>query len=200
MKNISTVLSVLALVLTGILFYLHFSSKKVTTVQSVKTEAAVSKDFSIAYFDIDSLQEHYDYYKDALADMKKREASMNGELQGLKNKFQQRYQHFQDNARTMTQVDGENAQRELARMEQAYRSKEAELQDNLRNQQMEMTKKMRKEIESYLADYNKDKGYSYIFSYEPGFIMYYKDSMYNITPDVIKGLNDLYKDKKKEAK
>jgi outer membrane protein len=198
MKNISTVLSVLALVLTGVLFYLHFSSPKVSTKQSVKTETATGKDFSIAYFDIDSLQEHYDYYKDALADMKKKEASMNGELQNLKANFQRRYQQFQEKAPTMTQIDGENAQRELARLEQDYRNREAELQDNLRNQQMEMTKKMRKEIENYLADYNKEKAYSYIFSYEPGFIMYYKDSMYNITPDVIKGLNDLYKNKKKD--
>ena len=51
-------------------------------------------------------------------------------------------------------------------------------------------------IQNYLKDYNKDGKYSYIFSYEPGF-MFYKDSTLNITPDVIAGLNGLYAENKK---
>ena len=45
-------------------------------------------------------------------------------------------------------------------------------------------------IQNFLKVYNKDGKYSYIFSYEPGF-MFYKDSTLNITPDVIAGLNAL---------
>jgi len=195
MKNISTLLSVLALVLTGVLFYLHFSSKQVSKKQPVKTEAGSNKNFTIAYFDIESLQEHYDYYKDALAQMKKKEANINAELQDLKTKFQRRLQQLQEKGPTMSQTDGEAAQRELAKMEQDYRRRESELQENLQNQQMELTKDLRKEIETYLVEYNKQKGYNYIFSYEPGFIMYYKDSTYNITPDLIQGLNEQYKSK-----
>ncbi len=51
-------------------------------------------------------------------------------------------------------------------------------------------------IQNFLKDYNKDGRYSYIFSYEPGF-MFYKDSTLNITPDVITGLNNLYSENNK---
>ncbi|MDQ3278599.1 MAG: OmpH family outer membrane protein, partial [Bacteroidota bacterium] len=49
-------------------------------------------------------------------------------------------------------------------------------------------------VEEYLKEYNKDKGYSYILAYEPGFI-FYRDSALNITADLIAGLNQKYKKK-----
>jgi outer membrane protein len=85
----------------------------------------------------------------------------------------------------------------MQKMDQDYRRREAQLQDQLQSHQMEMTKLMRKQIEDFLAEYNKEKGYAYIFSYEPGFIMYYRDSAYNVTGDVINGLNNKYTPKKK---
>jgi outer membrane protein len=51
-----------------------------------------------------------------------------------------------------------------------------------------------KRIEAFLKDYNSDKRYSYILAYSPGTI-YYKDSAFDITTDVLKGLNDGYKKK-----
>ncbi len=50
-------------------------------------------------------------------------------------------------------------------------------------------------IEEFLKEYNRDKGYSYIVAYEPG-LYYYKDTIYNITGDVVKGLNAMYNKKK----
>ena len=49
-------------------------------------------------------------------------------------------------------------------------------------------------IEDFMKEYNKDKGYSYIFSNIPD-MMYYKDTAYNITADVIRGLNAMHKKK-----
>lgn len=199
MRNISTILSIIALALTGVLFYLHFSGKEPKKDASVDSGKKEHKDFKIAYFDIDSLQSSYTFYKDALEEMKGKETAANTELQELKGRFQNRYQQLQQ--QVTSQAGQEAAQKELASLEQNYRKREAQLQENLQNHQVEMTRKMRKQIEDYLAEYNKDKGYAYILSYEPGFIMYYRDSLYDVTGDLVKGLNDKYKvtkDTKKE--
>lgn len=196
MRNISTILSVIALVLTGVLFYLHFTHKEKLKEVSVVAGKNGQNNFKIAYFDIDSLQSNYTFYKDALEEMKGKESAANAELQDLKTRFQKRIQQLQNEARS--QADQEAAQKELATMEQNYRKREAQLGDNLQTQQMDMTKLMRKQIEDFLAEYNKTKGYAYIFSYEPGFIMYYKDSLYDVTADLVKGLNEKYKNKKKK--
>jgi outer membrane protein len=198
MRNISTILSIIALALTGVLFYLHFTHKEKLKEVSVAAGKNGHNNFKIAYFDIDSLQSSYTFYKDALEEMKSKESAANAELQDIKAKFQRRIQQLQEKGPTMSQAEGEAAQREVAKMEQDYRKKEAQLQDNLQNQQMDMTKLMRKQIEDYLTEYNKQKGYAYILSYEPGFIMYYKDSLYDVTADLVQGLNDKYKSKKKK--
>ena len=49
------------------------------------------------------------------------------------------------------------------------------------------------EDRGYLKDYNKQRNYSYIFAYDPSSFIYNKDTIYNITYDLIQGLNAAYK-------
>ena len=60
---------------------------------------------------------------------------------------------------------------------------------------MRRQNEIKTKIEAFLKEYNKTKDYSYIVSYEQG-LFYYRDTAYNITADVIKGLNASYKTKK----
>jgi outer membrane protein len=197
MKSISTILSILALVLVAVLFYLHFNQgekpKKVTATNDKKTTSS----FKIAYFDIDSLQEHYAYYKDVLSEIKKKENSMNAELNDLTARYQKKIREWQEKGNNMSQSEGEQAQREYNNMQQTYQQRKSELEQALQKQQVDGMQELRKQVETFLKDYNQAKGYAYILSYEPGFIIYYKDSAYNITGDLIEGLNAQYKDKKK---
>jgi outer membrane protein len=50
-------------------------------------------------------------------------------------------------------------------------------------------------IKNYCKEFNKDKKYSYIIAREPG-LFYYTDTAYNVTSELLKGLNAFY-DKKK---
>ena len=69
------------------------------------------------------------------------------------------------------------------------------MSDEFQDEQFKKLQDVKKKIEDYLKLYNKDKGYAFIFSSSPD-LMYLKDSVYDITPDVIRGLNELYKKKK----
>ena len=64
----------LALVLVGVLFYLHFSSARPAEKAGVMHNHHDSTAFRIAYFDIDSLQAKYEYFKDISGELKTREA------------------------------------------------------------------------------------------------------------------------------
>ncbi|QEC40208.1 OmpH family outer membrane protein [Pseudobacter ginsenosidimutans] len=200
MRNISTILSVLALVLTGVLFYLHFNGNKELKKVSVEAEKTAHNSFRIGYFDIDSLQNHYEYFKDVLEQMKKKEASMNNELNQLNNQYQRRVQQLQSQMQSLgqaiTEADQLKAQNELATMQRNFGERKASLEQDMQKTQVENMATLRKTVEDYLKDYNKDKGYAFILSYEPGLLMYYKDTMYDVTGDLIKGLNAQYAAKK----
>lgn len=199
MKNISTILSILSLVLIAVLFYLHFSKRDTPKTISTPTQKLqTTADFRIAYFDIDSLQTHFDYFKKVSTDMKARENAMTVELRSLENSYQKKIREWQEKGANMTQAEGEAAQREYAQMQQRYQKRQMDLEQDLQKQKVDLMTDLRKKVEDYLKEYNKDKGYAFILSYEPGFMLYYKDTLYDITDDLIAGLNEKYKSKLKD--
>ena len=198
MKHLSTLLGVISLILIAVLFYLHFSQKPVVKTTSPSIAKTESADFRIAYFDIDSLQTHFDYFKKVSNEMKARENAMTVELRTLENSYQKKIKEWQDRGANMTQAEGEAAQREYAQMQQRYQKRQMDLEQELQKQKVDLMTDLRKKVEDYLKEYNKEKGYAFILSYEPGFMLYYKDTLYDVTSDVIAGLNEKYKRKLKD--
>jgi outer membrane protein len=125
---------------------------------------------------------------------------MNSELNEMTAKYQKKIREWQEKGNNMSQSEGEAAQREYGMMQQRYQERKTELEQSLQKQQVDGMQELRKQVEAYLKDYNQNRQYAYILSYEPGFIIYYKDSAYNITKDLITGLNAQYKDKDKDKK
>ena len=195
MKQISTILSVLSLILVTILFFLFFKKEKPGVVSNVAVRDSSNNNFRIAYFDIDSLQENYQYYKDAFQQVKSKENQMSAELTNLENSYQRKIREWQQKGANMTQAEGEAAQKEYGQMQERYQRRKLELEQELEKRKLDLMGDLRKKVEDFLKEYNSNKRYAYILSYEPGFILYFKDSTYNITPDLIKGLNANYKPK-----
>ncbi|KYP14231.1 OmpH family outer membrane protein [Flavihumibacter sp. CACIAM 22H1] len=194
MKYLSLVLSAVATLISGYLLVQHMGSKS----GSKKTDAASSTtsdqsaEFRIAYFDIDSLQNKYEYFKDALGELKVKEENMNKELSSLERSYQKKINEWQQKGASMSQSEAEAVQREYGQMQQNYQQRRLTLEQQLENLKMDYKKNIKTKIEEYLRQFNKDKGYSYIISYEPE-LMFYRDTAYNITDQIIQGLNAEYK-------
>jgi len=194
MKNISTILSTLALALTLVLFFLFFSHKNDAPKPMANAEKQpATGSFRIAYFDIDSVEANYSYFKDVASQVKSRENAMNAELSGMEKSYQKKIAEWQQKGNNMTQAENEQVQREYATMQQNYQSRKQALQEDLFKQNEELKSTIKKKIEGYLKEYNKHGNYSYIFAYESNSFMYYQDTAYNITRDLVNGLNEDYK-------
>lgn len=113
----------------------------------------------------------------------------------MKSTFANKYQELQKIAGSLSQSELAAKQQELMQMEKAFQGKEKMMSDEMQDEQFRKMQDVKKKIEDYLKEYNKDKGYAYIFSSSAD-LMYLKDSSYNITTDVVNGLNMLYKKKK----
>lgn len=195
MKQLSLVLSVIAIAISGFAIYKSTSTPKDRPAASNTTgETAGPSDFRIAYFDIDSLQNKYEYFKDALGELKVKEEAMNNELASMEKKYQGKISEWQKKGPSMSQSEADAVQREYAQMQQNYQQRRMSLEQQLENLKMDYKKNIKTKIEGYLKDYNKDKKYSFIMSYEPE-LMFYKDTLYNITNQLINGLNAEYKKK-----
>ena len=195
MKNIAVVISILSLLLTGVMFYLFFNRPEKDWKTAPANGNQQVSAFKIAYFDMDSLEAHYNYFKDADKQAKGKESAMDMELNSLQSKYQKKIAEWQQKSSTMTQAEGQQAQQEYAEMQQTFQSRKEALQEELAKSNGQVMTDIKKKIESFLEEYNKQKNYSFILAYEPNTFIYYKDSVFNITKDVIAGLNANYKKK-----
>jgi outer membrane protein len=192
MKNILLIVNIVLLGLVGYLYYLHFEVKKEKATAEVRSGGTVNFDgkCKVAYIDLDSLQNNYSYYKKIKADFERKQSAANDEIVTMQKKYQARAGQLQQKASTMNQSQQEAAMQEINKMQQDLQTRKQNIDNELYNYNSKMKEDILSRIQGFLKDYNKDGKYSYIFSYEPGF-MFYKDSTLNITSDVIVGLNQL---------
>jgi outer membrane protein len=187
----------LALLLTGVLFYVVYHKPQPIAAVAGKSanDPQGSKTFRLAYFNLDSLESRYQYFKDVLDQVKDKENQMNAELNGLEKSYQKKISEWQKKAPTMSQTESQEAQQEYAQMQQNYQMRKQTLQESLMKHNEDLKADIRKKIEDYLKEYNKEKGYNYIISYEANSFIYIRDTANNITDDLVNGLNASYKKK-----
>ncbi|HZH63804.1 MAG TPA: OmpH family outer membrane protein [Flavisolibacter sp.] len=198
MKNASLILNIVLLVAVGVLFYLHFSSGKkqeaAKIVPSAGTASVPAGDFRIAYFEMDSINASFSMVKDVKTELGKEEERINNELTRLQKTYNDRITQYQGQSQSMSQVESEKANRDILQLQDRIRSTKQQMDQKFQDLYMRKMQDVKMKVEDYLKEYNKSKGYTYILAYEPGFI-FYRDSNYNITADLLKGLNGLYKKK-----
>ena len=197
MKQISTILSVLSFVGVLVLSILFFKGKPGSESGTKAAGAVSAAEFKIAYFDIDTLQAYYKDFQDAENVLRSEEGNSRNQLNSLVTYYQKRLRELQDKAPSMSQAEGEAAQRELAKLQQGYQQKEMELDQRLKKSQVDQMTRLHADVEAFLKKFNESRGYAYIFSYQQGALMYYKDTAYDITKEMIKGLNEQYSRNKK---
>lgn len=197
MKYFSTILSIIALVSVGILFYLWKAQTHVLDRVERETRhgGGSSSSFKIGYFDLDTLEAHYDYFKDAQNAARADELAKNQELQQMELVHQKKIQEWRKRGNTMTQAELEDAQQQDNAMQRDYQARRDTFQQELLKKTEDMQTKIRKSIEEYVREYNKDRTYSFIFAYDPTTFIFYRDTLYNITSDLLTGLNAAYKKK-----
>jgi len=172
------------------LFVLHFNSNSTP----IKPAALNAGGVKVAYFEIDSIQNSYSFFKDVKSSLQAKDVENAKQLTELKNAFALKYQELQKNGQYLSQAEVGSRQQELAQLEKNYTNKEQQLAAELQEESFKRLQEVKKKIESFLVVYNKNKEFAYIFSSNPD-LMYYKDTAYDITSDIVKGLNAEYKSK-----
>jgi outer membrane protein len=199
MKNLSLLLNLVLVVAVGVLFYLQFAGKgnsRAAGKSGAKDSVAMAKEFRIAYFVMDSIEKNYAYYSDAQSDLKSKEQSARDEMEGMRRRAQSRLEQLQAKGPTMSQSEQEAAQREVGKMQNDIASREQSLQQELMTMTENLRKKINEKITNVLTEYNRTHGYAYIITDRPDFT-YYRDTIYDITAELLKGLNEDYKSGKK---
>ena len=166
---------------------------------------AAAGDMKIAYVEVDSIMSQYKFCKEYSLILQKKGQNIQNTLAQKQHALQAAAANFQQkvqqNAYTREQAEGVNAS--LQKQNNDLQILNQRLSAEFQNETDQFNKALRDSIQHYLASYNKDKKYSIIFS-KQGDNLLYADKAYDITNEIIAGLNKAYKgkatDKKDEKK
>jgi len=195
MKNLSITLNIILLVAVGILYYLHFSGgKQKSKTPLIKT--TILNDSSaghslIAYIELDSMYNQISYIstkrKELDAEQRGIETEWQNGYRGLENKKNE----FLKKGAAITDAMAQEFQGDLMQQKDRIDSRKEQLTEKLSEKQYRFMDDIQKKLKDFLASYNEQRQFSYIFTTGTGLeYMAYKDSALNITADVINGMNE----------
>ena len=185
--------------------------------QQTEGENAVPEEetaLKIAYVEIDTLMSQYQFCKDytelASIEGENIQRTLTGKQRTLEQHAAAMQKKYESNGFT-SQEELTRAQQSLQAEQQALQELSERLQASFMEEQAKYNEEMRDSIQKFLKIYNKTKKYDFIMA-KAGDNMLLANPKYDITSEVLKGLNKRYKikpevaekikkdDKKKEEK
>ncbi|WP_277072552.1 OmpH family outer membrane protein [Segatella oulorum] len=190
-KNILKVLTITAATMAT-LSSCNQSAPKVDAKSD--TPQKVPASLKIAYVEVDSIMSQYKFCKDYSLilqrkgqNIKSTLAAKQQQLQAAAANFQQK---MQQNAYTREQAEAINAN--LQKQNADLQMLDQRLTNEFQNETEKYNNALRDSIQHYLKIYNQDKHYSLILS-KAGDNLLYADKAFDITNEVVAGLNKAYK-------
>lgn len=157
-------------------------------------------ELKIAFVEVDSIMTQYTFCKDYTQILQKKGQNIQNTLAAKQRSLEQAAANFQQklqqNAYTREQAEGIQAslQKQAADLDVLNQR----LSNEFQTETDKYNNALRDSIQHFLARYNKDKKYSLILS-KAGDNLLYADKAFDITAEVIAGLNKAYKPAKKNA-
>ncbi|MEP6684397.1 MAG: OmpH family outer membrane protein [Parafilimonas sp.] len=192
------VLNIILLIALGYLYYAFYSNK--TSAPVVVSQPASSKTtFKIAYFDLDTLEKYYVFAKETRDYLKGKNDVMESKLNNIRQQYTSKVNDYNKRGATLSQTEQSQMQEDLQRLDNYYSQQQQSLGQDFQGEYMQKMLALKNKIEDFLKAYSAQKGYEFVFATNSDDnVIYYKDSVRNITQDVVAKLNDDYKSSKKK--
>jgi outer membrane protein len=191
--NINLIISIVLGIAVVVLFVLHFAGGKANS--PAITAASTATSGKIAFINADSILSQYAMAKEIKAQLEDKVKKVQSELATREQSFQKRVADFQQKiqAKSITQEQAQKSNEQLTQEKQSLEGLSSQYQQLIGQQQQELTIALHDTIANYLKRFNSDGKFDYIFNYRNGGDLHFQNPGLDITPVVLKGLNEDYK-------
>lgn len=148
----------------------------------------------IAYVELDSVIANFDMAKDKTTELEEKTKSSEAELASKSQAFDRDVRDFQNKVQKglVTRATAAEMEQTLQQQQQTLLARRDEMAYNLNEESLVAQRQVLEYINQYLAEFNAERGYSYILAKQfPGPVLY-SDTTLDITVDVVAGLNAKY--------
>ncbi len=197
MKKLNTILLIGLILAVSVLYILHFTQDNKPTTKtetaSLSNPVAVT-DAVIAYINLDTLLIQMEMYKDFQSSLAKKQKE-------LESNFGTKYKTFEKNVTDLqtkvnkgllTRAEAEQMNQQLANDQMQLENLNTTYTQQLQEEGIVSNRKVIDYIMEYLKEYTTDKNIKFIFSYTFGGNLLYMDGTFDITNDILTGVNQKY--------
>ena len=199
MKKLSVALFVILFLAVAALFFFQFSgNKKVKKGVPSDTSANVTAN-GIAYVNIDTVVFKFNMYSDRREELLGKQKKAEAELNSKGTQYEKGVKDYQDkvNKGLVTRATAAEIEQSLYQQQQELVSLRDKLQSDLLEEDQVMNRQILEYITTYLEEHKEEYNYQYIFGKSFGSVVLYGNSAFDITKQVLEGLNLKYQTEKK---
>lgn len=167
--------------------------------EPIESSDTSSVGLRIAYVQMDSLSSQYNFAKETSLELEKKANNARNTIASKTKQLEANVSNFQNKLQNngfTSREQAENAQAALQREQNNLVALQQRLENELASEQNKFMQAFQDSLDNFLAEYNKDKKYDLILNKAT---VLYGAIKYDITQDVVNGLNKRYK-KKEEKK
>jgi outer membrane protein len=197
MKNINYILNGVLAVAVIILFIMQFTGKKAQ--DSAKpfpaSDGSLPALLPVAYVNMDSLLQSYNYYKDLNEIIVRKEENARANVNQQGSQLQSEIQDFErkiNNNAFLTRERAEQEQQRLLKKRQELEALDNRLTQDLMAEHQRLLEQLRDSLSAQLRIFNQEKKYQIIFSNISSDNILLADDIFNITNELIIYLNKNY--------
>ena len=177
------------------LFVLHFTSKPTCDHPVVAADGSVAAELPIAYINLDSLLENYQFAIEAndqiMSKQEDARLKLNTRARNLQNKAAD-FQRKLDNNAFLSRERAEQEAMKIQKEQQELQELEAKLSQDIAMELQDINLQLADSLTNYLKEYNADGRFQMILSNTGKDNILMAADALDITNDVIEGLNARY--------
>ncbi|OFY23978.1 MAG: hypothetical protein A2X02_01015 [Bacteroidetes bacterium GWF2_29_10] len=193
-KYVNMAINIILLIAVVILYYFYFTNSNTALSSSTKSILSNNKG-NIVFINTDSLWEKYEYVNELKTKLETKKQSLEKNIQNKITLFQSKVDRYKYQASTgqITMESAQQKEQELMIEQQKILS----LKDSLENEFLKEETKLNTIIQDSIINFIKrnSKDYNFVFGYSKGSSLLFASDSFEMTNEVIKGLNNEYQNK-----
>jgi outer membrane protein len=151
----------------------------------------------VVYVDNGVLMSKYEGMKDARKEYEKKAAVWQANADTLMSEWQNELKAYEKERSRMTAKEKELKEQLLSNRQQQISQYQEAVQMKAKEEEQKMTQTVLNEVNDYLKEYGKKHNFTYILGATGMGNIVYANEARNITEEVLKGLNEMYRKGKK---
>ena len=196
MNKIQILINVILVAAVAALFVIFYSGKTPATAETVAAEQ--TDVMPVAYLNVDSLLMNYTFAQEAsdklMSKQEDARVKMNTKLRTFQNEVADFQRKLENNA-FMSRERAEKEQQRLAKKEQELQELEAKLTQDIMIENQKLNQQLADSLNNFLQIFNADGRYHVILSNSAKDNVLMANEQYDITNEVVNGLNARYSGK-----